>query len=192
MRAGRCWRGGDGTDGPLVVSSRCLVGCCGVVLRLSACLFPFRGVRRLDRVSVPCCVVLCFAMLRRAVVRSAAVRAALLCRAAPCQAVVCLAVASRVAPCCAVTRRVVLSCVVWWSALLRCAARRCAVLRCAVLRRVVPCFAAPWCVVGPWYLRWGVGWRRRWLDWWLCCVQPGLRVCGWLVAGGVVWAGATH
>ena len=136
---------------------------------------------------MPCCVGLCFAVLRRAVPCCAAVHPALPCRAVLCRAVVCLAVAWQAAPCCAAARCVVLCYAVSWGALSRCAARRCAVLQCAVLRRVVP-----WCLVGPPYLRSGMGWFRRWLHWWLCCVGRGPRLCGWLVAGkrGLQWCGS--
>ena len=183
-----------------------MVGWCGVVPWLWACFFPFRGVRRLDLVrltasvsclgavvcfGVPCCVVLCCAMLRRAVPRCAAVRPALPSRAVPRRAVVPLAVAWRVAPCCDAPHCVMLCCAVSLGAMSRCAARQCVVLRCAVLRRVVPCFAAPWCVVSQLYLWPGVGWRRRWFDWWLCCLGRGLRLYGWpVVAGcGLAWCG---
>ena len=199
--------GGCCTYGRVVASSPCVVGWCAVVPRQWACPLPFQDVRRLDLVrptvsvpcfgavvcfGVPCCIVLCSAVLRRAVMRCAAVHPALLCRAVPCRAVVCLAMAWRVAPCCAAPRCVVLCCVVSLAALSPCAPRGCALLRCAVLLRVVPCFAVLCCVVGPSYLRSSVGWRRRWLDWWLCCVGRGLRLCGWLVAGGVVWRGAAR
>ena len=184
-----------------------VVGWCGVVARLWACFYPLRAVRRLVRVKptfsvpclgavvcfgVPCCAVLCFAMLRRAFLGYAAVRFSLPCRGAPCHAVVCPALAWWVAPCCAAPRCVVLCPAVSRGALWRCAAQWCVVLRCAVLRRAVSCFAVPACVVGPSYLRSGVGWRRRPLDWWLCCVGCGLRLCGRLLAGGrgLAWCGS--
>ena len=134
----------------------------------------------------PCYVVLCFIVLRRAVPCCAAVHCALSCSAVPCCAVVRLAVAWRAAPCCGATCCVVVCCVVSWGALSRCAARRCTVLQCAVLPRVVPCFAVAWCVVGPWYPRSGVGWRRRTLDWpaLLCGTRS---ECMWLAGGQ--WAG---
>ena len=176
--------GGGVTDGRVVAPRLCVAGWCGAVPRLWARFLPFRGVRRLVRVrptvsvprfgavvcfGAPCCVVLCFAVLRRAGLCCVAVRSALSCRAAPCHAVVCLAVAWLAAPCCAAPRYVVPCCVVSWGALSWCVARRCAAVRCAVLPRVVPCFAVPWCVVGPFHCRSGVGWGRRWLDWPALC-----------------------
>ena len=172
--------GGGVTDGRVVAPSPCVAGWCGVVPRLCAHFLPFQVVRRLAQVrptvsvprfgavvcfGAPCCVVLCFAVLRGAALCCAAVRSALSCRAAPCYAMVCLAVAWQAPLCCAAPRCVVLCCVVSQGALLRRAAWHCAVLRCAVLPRVVPCFGVPLYVVGPLYLCSGVGWRRRWLDW---------------------------
>ena len=189
--------GGGVANERVAASSPFVAGWCCVVPRLWACFLPSRGVWRLVRVrtlvsvprfgavvrcGAPCCVVLCFVVLSRAVPCCATVRFSLSCRAVPCRAVVHLAVAWRAAPCCPAPRCVVLCCVVSWGALSRCPARRCAVLQCVVLPRVVPCFAVPWCVVAPWHLRSGVGWRRRWLDW------PAL-LCGtraevmWLVGG---------
>ena len=136
----RC-RGGVRIDGRVVAPGSCMVGWCGVVPRLWANSFPFRGVRRLARVrplvsvhrfgavvcfGAPRCVVLCFAVLRRVVLCCAVVRPALSCRAVPCRAVVCLAVAWRAAPRCAAPRSVVLCCAVSRGALSWCAARRCA------------------------------------------------------------------
>ena len=207
VRAGRRWWRGGSTNGRVVASSLCVAGCCGVVPPLWACFFPFRGVRRLDRVTptvsvpclgavlcfcVPCWVVLCFAVLRRVVLRCAAVPLALPCRAVSCHAMVCLAVAWQVAPCCAALRCVMSCCAVLWCALSGCAAGQCVVLWCAVLRRAVPCFAVPWCVAGPSYLRSGVGWRWRWLGSWLHCVGRGLVLCGCSAAGrrGLVWCGS--
>ena len=60
----------------------------------------------------PCCVVLCFAVLRRAGLCCVAVPSALSCPAVPCRAVVCLVAAWLAAPCCAVPRRVVSCCAV--------------------------------------------------------------------------------
>ena len=173
VRADRRRRlGGGYTDGRVVAASPCVADWCGVVPRFWACFLPFRGVRQLARVrptvsvprfgavvcfGAPCCVVLCFVVLRPAVLCCAAVRSALSCLAVPCRAVVRLAVAWRAAPCCAVLRCVVVCCVVARSLLSRCAARRCAVLRCATLPPVVPCFAVPLCLVGPSYLRSGPG-----------------------------------
>ena len=197
--------GGKGcTNGRVVPSSPCVVGWCGVVPQLWVCFFFFRGVRRLVRVrptvsvpclgavvcfGVPCCAVLCFSVLRRAVLRCAVVRPALPCRAVPCRAVVCPAVSWRVAPCCAASRCVPHCSLVWSADLSRCAALRCVVLQCTLLRRALSCFALLWCVVGPPYLRLAVGWRRRWLDWWLCCVRRWSYVACWL-SGSVVLCGA--
>ena len=184
-----------------------MAGWCGVVPRLWACFLPFRDVSRPDRVrptvrvpcfgavlyfGAPCCVVLCFAVLCRAGLCCVAVRSALLCRAAPCRAVVCLAVAWLAAPCCAVPRCVVRCCVVSWDAVsFLCFSRWCAAVRCAVLPPVVPCFAVPWCVVGPFHCRSGVGRGRRWLDspasW--CGTRAGVisLAGGWGARLGVVW-----
>ena len=186
--------------------SLCAAGWCGVVSRLWACFLPFRGVRRLARVKptvhvpcfgavvcfgAPCCVVPCFAVLRRAGLCCVAVRSALSCRATPCRAVVCLAVVWLAAPCCPAPRRVVLCCVVSWGALSWCAARRCAAVRCAVLLCVMPCITVPWCVVGPFHCCSGVGWGRRWLDWPVSWFGSSAEVM-WLAGGlgarlGVVW-----
>ena len=82
-------------------------------------------------------------------------------------------------------------CVVSWGALSWCAARQCAAVRCAVLPRVVPRIAVPWCVVGPFHSRSGVGWGWRWLDW--PVLWGGTRaVVMWLAGGcgallGVAW-----
>ena len=182
------------------------MGSCGVVSRLWACFLPFRGMRRLARVrptvsvpcfgavvcfGAPCCVVPCFAVLRRTGQCCVAVRSALSCRAALCRAVVCPAVAWWAAPCCAAPRRVELWCVVSWGALLWCVARRCAAVWCAVLPRVVPCIAVLWCVVGPFHCRSGVEWGRRWLDWpvsWCGMRAEVMWLAGrWGARLGVVW-----
>ena len=218
---GLCGRAVAVAAGRAVAPSLCAAGWCGVVARLWARFLPFRGARRLARVrptvsvpcfgavvcfGAPCCVVLCFAVLRRAGLCCVAVRSALSCRAAPCRAVVCLALSWLAAPCCAAQRRVVLCCVVSWAALSWCLARRSAALRCAVLPRVVLCFAVPWCLVGPFHCHSGVEWGRRCLDWpaswcgtraevmWLAGGW-GARLCVvWLVgsvlqgSGWAVWA----
>ena len=166
-----------------------LGGLVGVVPRLRAPFSPFRAVRRLERVrpmvSVPWlgalvfCAVLCCVLPCCAAPFCNVLRCALLCRAAQCRVVPWCVLPSRGELCCAVPCHAVLCC-----AVLRPGEHRwCAVLRYVVLRRVVTCFAVLWCVVGPSYLRSGVGWRRRSLDWWPCCVGRGLRLSGWLVAG---------
>ena len=192
--------------GRAVAPSRYAAGWCGVVPRLWALFLPFRGARRLARVrrsvsvpcfgavvcfGAPCCVVLCFAVPRRAGLCCVAVRSALSCRASPCRAPVCRAVAWLTAPCCAAPRRVVLWCVVSWNAPSWCVAWRWAAVRCAVLPRVVPCIAVTWCLVGPFHCRSGVGWGRRWLDWPVSWCGTRAEVM-WLAGGwgarlGVVW-----
>ena len=131
-------------------------GPCGGLLGLDPRFFSLALVLR--------CALVRLAMLHHAGLCCVAVRSALSCRAAPCRAVVCHAVAWLAALCCAVPRRVVFWCVVWWGALSWCVARRCTAVRCAVLPRVVPCIAVPWCVVGPFHCRSGVGRGPRWLD----------------------------
>ena len=86
----------------------------------------------------PCCVVPCFAVLRRAGLCCIAVRSAPSCCAALCRAVVCLAVTWLAALCCAVPRRVVLCSVVVHCTAVRSgavcrAASCCAVFCCAVV-----------------------------------------------------------
>ena len=183
-----------------------MCGGCGVVPRLWARFLPFRGVRRLARFrptvrvpcfgavvcfGAPCCVVSCFAVLRRAGLCCVALRSALSCHAAPCCAVVCCDVAWLAAPCCAAPRHVVLWCVMSWGALSWCVAQRCAAVRCAVLPRVVPCIALPWCVVGPFHCRSSLGWGRRWFNW--PVLWRGTRAEVMCLAGrsgarlGVVW-----
>ena len=153
--------------------SLCAASWCCVLTWLCAHFLPFQGARRLARVRpsvsvpcsgavvcfhVPCCVLACFAVLRRAGLCCVASSSASSCRAAPCPAMVCLAVEWLVAPCCDVSRRVVLC-----SVDVRCTAVRC--VRCAVLPCVVPCFAMPRCLMGPFYCCSGVEWGQRWLDW---------------------------
>ena len=159
--------------GRAVAPSMWAAGLCGIVSRLWARFLPFRCVRWLARVrptvSVPClgdvvcfvalcCVVPCFAVVRRAGVCCVAVRSALACRAAPCCAVVCLArvagcaVLCRAAPC-----RVLLCCVVGCLVVVRCTA-----VRCGAVCRVASCCAVYRCAVvcgGPFSLpfRCGVG-----------------------------------
>ena len=201
-----CGRAVDVAVGRAVAPSLCAAGWCGVVPRLWAGFLPFPGVRRLARVrptvsvpffgtvvcfGAPCCVVPCFAVLRRAGLCCVAVCSHLSCRAAPCRAVVCLAVVWLAALCCAVPRRVVLCFVVSWGALSWCVARRCVAVRCAVLLRAVPCLAVPWCVVGPFHCRSGIGWGRRWLDWPASRCRTRAEFMwlagGWAAPLGVVW-----
>ena len=133
---------------------------------------------------VLCCVLLCRAARFRAVLCCALLRCAV--RGMSCGVVPCCAVASSVLPCCAAPGRAVLYSVARW-----CAVLYWGVVCCVTLCSVVPCFAVPCSAVGESNRWFGVGWCRRWSDWWHCCVGRGLGSCRRLVARGrsLAWSG---
>ena len=131
--------------------SGCAAALCGVVPLLWARFLPFRAVRRLARVrptvsvpcfgvvvciGAPCCVVPCFAVLRRAGLCCVVVCSALSCRVAPCRAMVHRAVPRRAVSCCGVSCRRFLVVV------------RCTAVRCGAVCRVASCCAVYPCALG--------------------------------------------